>query len=116
MAMRETSRQLSEAINMIVREANKGGQNLTGGDERRIEIAVFNFVKKNFHPRYSESAPMVHDLPERIERAIWCFSKTVSVHGAGMKALCTQLAEWINANYQKVPGRPWRGLGRGFRL
>ena len=114
MAMRESSRRLSEAINKTLSDANKGGQHITGGDEIRIEIAVSSFVRKNFHWRYSESAPTVEDLPERVERAIWCFCKSVSVHGAGMKALCSQLAEWINANYQRVPGRSWRGLGRGF--
>ena len=115
MAMRESSRQLKDAIEKIVSAAAEGGY-ITGGDQMRIENAVETFVRQNFHPRYPGStAPVVEDLPARVERKILGSSKDVMILDEVMIPLCSQLAEWINANYQKAPGRPWRGLGRGFK-
>ena len=115
MAMRESGRQLKDAIEKIVSAAAEGGY-ITGGDQSRIAIAVENFVRKNFCLRYPGSkAPVVRDLPARVERTILGFSRDVMILDEVVKPLCSQLAEWINANYQKVPGRPWRGLGRGFK-
>ena len=115
MAMRESSRRLQDGIAKIIRAARRSGM-ITGRDEIAMGIAVEGFVKKNFRWRFPGSnAPMVEDLPARVERTIECFSRDILVHDGVMKPMCAQLAEWINANYQKVSGQPWRRLGRNFR-
>ena len=115
MAMRESSRRLLEVINRIVSDVSKRGY-ITGGDQMRIENAVAHFVRDNFYPSFPESpTPIVEDLPKRIERTILCSSKDIMIHDDDIKPLCAQLAKWINANYRKHPGRPWRRLGRGFK-
>ena len=115
MAMGESSRRLSEAINRIVSEVSKRGY-ITGGDQMRIEIAVSRFIRGNFYPSFPESpTPIVKDLPKRIERTILCFSKTIMIPDEEMRTLCDRLAEWINPNYRKRPGKPWKWLGRGFK-
>ena len=112
--MRISRSQLEDQISKIVRAAAQAG-GILEGDQTRIEIAVSRFVRKNFHLRHLGSwEPAVEDLATRIEVTISRFSSSILVRPELMKALCTQLAEWINAHFQKVPGRYWKGLGRGF--
>ena len=107
---------LNDGILKIVSAANKGPW-ITGGDQSRIQFAVDKFVNEHFHTRYELEAPIVEGLPKLLEIAIQKWGgyrhKPVVVAGPeGIEELCRQLADWINENYQKVPNKPWKGIGR----
>ena len=103
---------LNNGIKERVRAAGQEGRGITGGDQNRIQLAVSVFVNKNFTARYDSQVPPVKDLPEILETTVQKFSESILVSDECMKKLCRQLAEWINANYQRVPNTPWRGIGR----
>ena len=88
---------------------------MTGGDQTRIEIAISGFVRANFYPRYpGSSAPRVSNLSQLVRAAIEQFTRSNPTTDAALDELCPQLAEFINSQFQKKENKPWRKVGRGW--
>lgn len=112
-SMRITADLLEDRVREIVDRMSP--DEVTGGDQTCIEIAVSGFVRANFYPRFPGSTALpVTNLPRLVEAAITQFCRSIIMPSAAIDSVCIELATFINAGFQKKEYKPWRKVGRGW--
>ena len=111
--MRITADLLEDRLPEIVERISR--DEVTGRDQNCIRIAIARFVRANFYPRFvGTTAPPAKHLPELVEATIEQFCRSILMSSAVMDRLCSELAAFINAGFQKKEFKPWRKVGRGW--